>query len=195
MAGTEPLTDTAWPAGLPVAPGPCIHRVPCLPLLGSSSLCPWAAFRAAGSPRAAAPKPPWLGQGFSPHRLEPAVGPGWAQLSHGHPRTTAQSRRSAEPRPAAPSTPGHRTTRCADVTGQGGVSSLPEDTPRRRGSPCPPTCPHLSPAASGSPRSPAPAPWEEQRSLLQCVTLVEPSKSVLVLPGQVMQWFWPNSGW
>ena len=42
---------------------------------------------------------------------------------------------------------------------------------------------------------PPPALWEEQRSLLQCVTLVEPSKSVLVLPGQVMQWFWPNSGW
>lgn len=43
--------------------------------------------------------------------------------------------------------------------------------------------------------APCPAAREEQHLLLQCVTLVEPSKSVLVLPGQVMQWFWPNSGW
>lgn len=53
-----------------------------------------------------------------------------------------------------------------------------------QGSPCPRT----------SPAPPAPA-LGGQHLLLQCVTLVEPSKSVLVLPGQVMQWFWPNSGW
>lgn len=51
------------------------------------------------------------------------------------------------------------------------------------------------PPAPVPPGAPNPQPWEGQHPLLQCVTFVDPSKSVLVSPGQVMQWFWPNSGW
>lgn len=39
MAETEPPTDTAWPSGLPVVPGPCTHRAPGFPSLSSSGLC------------------------------------------------------------------------------------------------------------------------------------------------------------
>lgn len=59
----------------------------------------------------------------------------------------------------------------------------------------PGSCGHHVGCGLTPPQQPSPWPRGELHLLLQCVTLVEPSKSVLVLPGQVMQWFWPNSGW
>lgn len=70
-----------------------------------------------------------------------------------------------------------------DCTGRSRRSACPCDV--RSGLTCP----------SSPPSTPSSQPWEEQHLLLQCETLVEPSKSVLVLPGQLRQWLWPNSGW
>lgn len=134
-----------------------------------SALCPPAS-PAVRAFRAAQPGPPRLprtGPGFSLHR------PG--ARGRARPGTGAQAALG-----------GGCHAEQVYVPEQGGVLRRPAGTTRGEHPPCPRQRP---------PAFPAPRPWQERHLLLQCVTLVEPSKSVLVLPGQVMQWFWPNSGW